>query len=369
MGTMTLRRCKQCGLPRKLASDFIWPGDGTIYAGDDPSMRMIFIESDYLSNLWYELETALGLPVADAVLKRQHMAVRYYQEENVLPEWRRYALRHLPVRLLSRSISKEVAIYGIGTFEFVEYRRGKMVVIRVRRPYDIVSVAGGVRGISESIEGKKSEVAWTRENGDYIITVVFKPVSPGDQMVELESRIEEDEEKVISEASSGHPSIGHEAGKRCSSCGLPLNLNDLRWRDWEGTIVHRHRENRYVFFSGYILQNIIVELERITGRDLGPLVMDISKDFVRQHVRHMPIGDMDAVYQEFSRNISMSGFGEVVSMNRGESHLEMVIQNPYFPPLLAGSVMGIFEHVEGELAAVDFHTPSSRLLELRIRTT
>jgi hypothetical protein len=366
---MTLRRCKKCGLPQKLSSGFSWPGEGAIFARDDPNMRMIFIEADYLSNLWSELDAAIDLPVADAVLKGQHMAIRSFQEENVLLGWRRFAMRHLPIRLLSRSISSEIALYGIGILEFVEYRRGKIMVIRVRRPYDIVSVAGGVRGMSESIEGKESEVAWTSEEGDCIITVVFKPLRPEAEMLEQKSGAEEDKEKVLTKVAIEPPSTGHGAEERCPSCGLPTQLRDLRWRDWEGTIVHRQRENRYVFFSGYILQSIIEELERRTGRDLGPLVLDISKDFVRQHVRHLPIGNRDGVYEEFSRNIFMSGFGEVVSLSRGESHLEMVIQNPYYPPLLAGSMVGIFEHVEGELAVVDYQTPSSKLLELRIRTT
>jgi hypothetical protein len=330
---------------------------------------MIFIEADYLSKLWSELDAAIDLSIADAVLKGQHMAVRSFQEENVLLGWRRFAMRHLPIRLLSRSISSEVALYGIGILEFVEYRRGKIMVIRVRRPYDIVSVAGGVRGMSENIEGKESEVAWTSEEGDYIITVVFKPLRPEAERPEQKSGAEEDKEKAITKASKEPPSTGYGAKGRCPSCGLPTHLRDLRWRDWEGTIVHRHRENRYVFYSGHILQSIVEELERRTGRDLGPLVLDISKDFMRQYMRHMPIGNREVVYQEFSRNISMSGFGEVVSLNRGESYLEMAIQNPYYPPLLAGSVVGIFEHVEGELATVDYHTPGSKLLELRIRTT
>ena len=231
---MTLRRCKKCGLPRKLASGFHWPGEGTIFTRDEPNTRMIFIEADYLSNFWSELETALDLPITDAVLKGQHMAVRTYQEENVLPGWRRFALGHLPIRFLARSISSEVALYGIGKLEIVEYRRGKTMVIRVRRPYDIVSVAGGVRGMSESIEGKESEIAWTREGGDYIISLHFKPLRSEYEKRELRSEVEE-EEKAATKTSAGPSSSRHKAGERCSSCGLPIELKDLRWRDWEGT--------------------------------------------------------------------------------------------------------------------------------------
>lgn len=364
---MALHRCRKCGLPRKLARGFSWPGDGTILARGDPRMRMIFIEADYLCNLWSELDGMLDISVTDAVLKGQHMAVRAYQQESVLPGWRRYAVRHLPARLISRLTAGEVALYGIGALEIIEYRRGKMMVVRVRYPYDIFSVAGGVRVVSESIEGREAEVAWSREDGDYVITLAFKPAETGEGEEESKTGIEEDRGKPVVRTAAEPASAGQGEGERCTSCGLPLVLRELRWRAWEGTIVHRHRENRYVFFSGYVLSRIFDELERKSGRELAPHLFDISMDFTRQHMRHMPVGDKDDIYRAFSRDIFMRGMGKVLEMARGESHLEMAIRNPYYPPLLAGSVGGIFERVEGELAVVDYHLPIPELLELRAR--
>jgi hypothetical protein len=250
----------------------------------------------------------------------------------------------------------------------LEYRRGRILVVRATRVYDIFSLVGGLRGLFEMLEGKSSRAGWIEEDNGYTITLVFEAQEGEGEGQKLEGTTAADMANGREKTEDFLPP-GPRGLERCPSCGLPVDLRYLRWLNWEGTIVHRQRENRYVLFSAYILLSIIEELERKAGRDLGPPILGISKNFVRQRLRHMPIGDVDRLYQDFFRNISINGLGDIVDVTRGESYLEMTINNPFYPPVLAGTIAGIFEHVEGELTDVDYGIVDSQVLELRVRTT
>ena len=365
---MTLRRCNKCGLPRLLSRDLSWPGNGVIVSRGDPGNRFVFIEADFLSTLWSELEGFLDLPVSDAVLNCEYLVVRSYIEELMFKGWRGQVLRHVPRPVFSRFFDKQRLLFGYGMTDTMKYRRGRILVVRATHIHDIFSMVGGLRGLFEILEGKSSKAGWRKEENSYVITLVFAPR-------ESERQEREQGRSTAAEVADRQEQIedflppGPKGLERCPSCGLPNDLRDLRWMGWEGTIVHRHRENRYVLFSVYILRRIIEELEMRARQDLGPIILDISKNFIRQRLRHMPIGDKDGLYRDFFRDISINGLGDIVDVTRGESHLEMTIHNPFYPPVLAGTIAGMFEHVEGELTDVDYSIADSQILELRVRTT
>lgn len=363
---MAMKRCRKCGSPIMLARSYKWPGDGTIVSRNDPASRMTIFEAGYYPHVWSELEERLGFPVAEVVLKSQRLAMRDYLESHIIYGWRKYALKAMSIRPVILRVIDQTSLFGFGRLEITEYRRHRMLMIRIRDPFDIISIVGGIRGIFETIEGLGSEMAWRRENDDYIVTLVPRTgEDKGADSMEALRALREAKRNI-----SGDPiPCERTMIEPCPSCGLPLGLSELEWREDECIIHLRQRGIRYIMTTGYIFLGTIRELEKRSGQDLEPVILEISRDYNRGILRGVPIRTRGGAYRAAAGYISVAGYGEVVRSSHGEGHLEMTIVNPYYPPRLVGRIAGLFEHVEGEEAKINYHSPEPQVLELELTTT
>lgn len=365
---MALRRCRKCDLPLRLSRGYAWPGNGTIFARHDPAMRMVIFESGFYPYIWSELEHRLDLSVANAMIRGQNAATWDYLEDNVLYGWRKYVLHRIPIGLVIQRIINELGIFGFGKLEMVEYRRGKLLVMKVTRPFDILSLAWGIKGLIEFVEGKSSELAWREEDGDYIISVVFRPKGGRAGGMDIEAlRALRDAKRELSLAGKSLPPQG-EKREYCPSCGVPGALAELEWREEDGAIYRHGSDDRFIFSSGHIFMGVIHDLEQKTGQDLKPLVLEITKNYHLRVLQDAPIHSRDGAYHSTAEFITAGGYGEVVNLSHGEGHLEMTIANPFHVPRLVGRVAGMFEYVEGQDADIKYHSPEPEILEIEIKT-
>jgi hypothetical protein len=364
---MALKRCGECGLPLRLSRGYVWPGNGVILARNDPTMRMVIFEADYYAHIWSELEQLRGVNISEAMFRSQHAATQDYIENNILYGWRGLVVRHLPMRLAFKRTVSELALFGFGGMRLEEYRRGKLMVIRVKQPFDIISIAWGTKGLLEFVEGMGSELAWRKEGDDYILSILFHPEEQPGTEVELEAtRFIRDAKRELSLVGSLLPPQ-NDKGEPCLSCGLPRALTELEWRDGEGMIRRRDNNRRFVFTTGHVFIGVVKDLEKRTGSDLGPIITRITKDYHLRALRGIPIRTRNNAYRSAARYLLAGGFGNVQSFNCGEGHLEMVIENPFYIPRLVGRIAGLFEYVEGLEADISFRSPEPQLLELEIK--
>ncbi len=239
---MALKRCGVCGLPLRLSRGYVWPGNGVILARNDPTMRMAVFEADYYAHVWSELEQLLGVNIPDAMFRGQQAATHDYIDNNILYGWRRFVLSRLPMRLAFKRTVSELALFGFGSMYLEEYKRGKLMVIRVKHPFDIISIAWGTKGLLEFVEGMGSELAWRKEGDDYILSILFKPEEQPGAEVELEAtRFIRDAKRELSLAGKLLPPQG-DKGEPCVSCGLPRALTELEWREEEGIITEARQQ-------------------------------------------------------------------------------------------------------------------------------
>lgn len=367
--SMALRRCRECGLPLRLSRNYVWLGNGTIFARHDPAMRMVVFEAGYYHYAWSELEDRLGLSMADAMIRGQHAATLDYLEEHILYGWRKYALPRLPSRLIFQRIINEIAIFGFGGIEIMDYQRGKLVVLKVKHPFDIISLAWGIKGFIEFVERKGSELAWNEEDGDYTLSVILLPKGREAESIDREAL------RAVREAKRELSLVGkllppkEEKREMCASCGLPRALAELEWREADGAIYRYDTDRRFIFTSGHILLGVIRDLERRTGRELDPVVLDITRNYHLHILRGIPIRTRGGAYRSMARYLITGGFGDVLDLSYGEGHLEMTIGNPFYIPRLVGRITGLFEYIEGQDAEVEYQSPEPQILKLKIKST
>lgn len=366
---MALRRCRECGLPLRLSRGYVWPGNGTIFAKRDPAMRMVIFEADYYAYVWSELENALGLSVADAMIRGQQAASWDYLEDNVLYGWRKQLVRLLPFTLVYGRIIDELALFGFGKMEIIDYRRGCTGAVRIKRPFDAISIAWGLKGFMEFVEGKGSELAWVKEGDSYIISMSLKKGSGrGEGIDEWAIRTLREAKEELSFAGNPLPPQGEKLG-RCPSCGVPKEVAELEWREEDGAIYAGGGDRRFIFSSGHIFTGVVRELERKAGRSLDSLVLDITRKYHLRDLQGVPIHSRSNAYRSMSRYLAAGGYGEVIDLSEGEGYLDMTIANPFHPPRLVGRIAGIFEYVEGLDAEIKYESPEPRLLNIEARTT
>ncbi|MDD3719247.1 MAG: hypothetical protein PHP28_11365 [Actinomycetota bacterium] len=366
---MALKRCRKCGLPLQLSRRYVWPGNGVILSRRDPGMRMIMFEADYFAHMWSALEELIGVNMADAMIRGQHAASQDYMDSNVLLGWRKTAVRHLPLRTIFDRTVSELALFGFAGVELMEYRPGKMLVMRVKHPFDIISIAWGAKGLAEFKEGMSSELAWKREGDDYILTMIFESAGRRGDGETLETmRYMRDAKRELSLEGELLPPQG-DRGEPCPSCGLPAALTELEWNEGEGTIRRIDNGRRYIFSTGHVFLGIVRDLEERTGRDLGPLIMKLTKDYHLRFLQGIPIRSRNGAYRAAARYLFAGGFGNVQGCDCGEGYLEMTIGNPFYVPRLVGRIAGLFEYIEDEQADIGYRSPQPQLLELEIRAT
>ena len=183
---MALRRCRKCGLPLRLSRGYIWPGNGVILARRDPTMRMHIVEADLYTHVWSELEEQLDVNISHAVMRGQRAANQDYLENNIIYGWRRLAVQHLPMRVMFKRIAREIALFGFGNTELLEYRKKKMLVARIKNSFDIITLAWGAKGVVEFAESMGSELAWRYEGDDIVLSILLVPRQEGEGGVDLE---------------------------------------------------------------------------------------------------------------------------------------------------------------------------------------
>ena len=364
---MALKRCSNCGLPLRLSRNYVWPGNGTIYSRRDPSMRMLVFEAGFYPFAWYELEEKLGLTISEAMIRGQQASSWDYIESNILNRWLKYALRMLPGMVVFKRVIGETALFGFGSMEILEYRRGKHVVVKLSHPFDVISLAWGFKGIFEFVVRANSKLAWTEEDGDYILTITLAP-GPWTENFDAESM------RAVREAKRELSLVGkllpaeEGKGEPCARCGLPAALAGMEWREDEGIIIRREDGKRFIFSSGHVLAGLIKDLEKRSGLDLEAFMVEITKNYHLRSLRGTVIGGRNEIYGEAARQLFARGHGNVIEYSCGEGHLEMIIGNPFYIPRLVGRIAGLFEYVEGQEADISYDTPGQQILELEIKT-
>ncbi len=343
---MRLLRCR-CGAPLWFSRSIRWNDNGTISQLFQRRSRVVIVESDIFNEVFSRIEEKMGVSIGHLVFEAQRDAAREVIDTLLgrppLHLLRRGACRHLSVRFFCRLASATGQAYA----EVLEYRPGVRGEAIIRNPYNRELMAAIVLGAFESLEGRPYSHSWKKVAGDDVIHIEPAAVKPE---VSERMRVELPPFKV-----DGHPLA------KCGICGFPRELSYLEWHEEEGKIIDVRRNVRMTFLDGYTPGVVFRELEKELGEDIYPLIVQAQKETTLRHLQDLGLAGGTVIRGEEERTsrycrvlepLPLWGQGCPKELRHEPGRLEVVVENPYSNPLLAGHMAAVFEAVEGGAAEV-----------------
>jgi hypothetical protein len=146
-----------------------WNSNGTITEKRDPAHRMVFLDSDGLDVLFFNIEDLIGVPIEQIIIESKSKATREFTRKVL------HGIKGKLVRLvgLERAIGRmsDIAVvFGYGRFKIVELDwDGDYVCWRLNDPYSLPLICGDLRGATEAIRNDEGVVSYRKEPDDSYI--------------------------------------------------------------------------------------------------------------------------------------------------------------------------------------------------------
>ncbi|MEW6554705.1 MAG: hypothetical protein AB1384_10520 [Actinomycetota bacterium] len=345
---MKYRRCKLCGIPRRISRIHRWETNGTIVNKRLPGVRHVFMEADFLPELRRRISSGLDFPVNRIFYEAERNSVRVTVEGFLkgpflrtvarIPIFRRAAVHYF------NNLARET---GTANSKTVAYHSGRYGLARMHNPFDLDLMAAVVAGAFEALEKKPFRSFWKKENGSYLLRVEVEEEKP-----EISARLEIRREPVKGGDFHLHT---------CPRCGLPAELSHLEWLEDEGKIIDRRRGIRVINLDGSTARLVIRELIEELGESVIPIIVNAKRDYTLVMLEDLgmePGLDEDKRVEALRDMLSMLplyGWGLATDMEYVPgSTLRVWVDNPFDEYLIAGRLAAFYEVAEGKRARVEW---------------
>ena len=352
----TMRRCRRCGFPRAISFAIRWGANGTITPVFSKDFRVAIIHHGFIDSLLSSIEAKLGLSIEHIAFEAQLNASRatFDTVGDKVPGLR-LAGRLKLVRRIGGEVFHRVAVYtGMCRSWTVEYIPGERGTAVIKNPFNIGLMAANVVGAFEALERIPFSQTWEEESKDsYVIRIEATGEKP-----EIAERMKVE----FSEALPGNIHFD-----RCPRCKVPWAMaNSLKWIESEGTIVDMRTGARVIFLDAYMVTTVLREMASELGDEIYDLVVEAQRDWTTDHVAELGLSggngplspaELEAAYRDYLEMLPLYGYGNPVSFNMSESTVQVVVENPYEPSILAGTFQGLFEALEKRKSSVSWEKP------------
>jgi hypothetical protein len=323
----------------------------------------VIVESDIFNEVFSRIEEKMGISIGHLVFEAQRDAAREVIDTLIRrPPFNLFRIgpcRHLVVRYFCRLAAATGQAYA----EVLEYKPGAYGEAIIRNPYNRELMAAIVLGAFESLEGSPFVHSWKKVGGDDVIHI-----EPSGAKPEISERMRVE---LPPSKANGLPLA------KCRICGFPSELGYLEWRENEGKIIDTRRGVRMTFLDGYTPEVVFRELEKELGEDIYPLIVQAQKETTLRHLQDLGLTDRNGVNTETERTaryhkvlepLPLWGQGYARELRHEPGFLEVVVDNPYSNPLLAGHMAAVFEAVEGRDAEVEWERLDSSTTRFHVRS-
>lgn len=307
----------------------IWKDNGTIVQRRNPDIRMIFLETENLEDLFSSIENMLEVPIGHIVVESTRRGVKDYIGSQLPPLPFKF-IRRLAANLMTkRAISIGVGL-GLGAIETAEERNhgdeDDYYIEIIRYPRSITMYPGELLGAFEALQGRDAVVDVEKlDDLSYRLTV-----RPGEHPLELQGYLSK---KMYP------PKPGDVEFERCTRCNTPIDISRCKWDFERGAIYLPDSGNRVSFYGPDAVEAVFGDLEAELGEDIPEAIIEAQSKYVKKAM----IDEVRKNVSEYRYMLALRGLGYIKSFESNDEGMEMVIQNPCLPQLLVGTVKGLYE--------------------------
>ncbi|MBU1670548.1 MAG: hypothetical protein KKF41_14825 [Actinobacteria bacterium] len=352
-----MRRCPDCGFPRRFARFMEWHSDGTIVGSVKPKIPVMFLEVSEWDSIYDTLADAIGAPIEHIVIEAQkyigkdlYAMVRalYWNIDARRVPNNRFLRPQWLARLIVAGMGNDLAGLGAGRVRVESYAAGDHLSLRFSDPCMIPMVVGNCLGIYESVEQMDGSNATHRlEDGELVVC-----------MTHAEGKPESEERLYLEEVEGG---TGPLSFQRCGRCGVPVPMcRSVAWDLSKGIIRNPRTWEREEMVAVQSINSILRELERELGEDVIRIVYDAQKAYSRRRLEGSGKDDPAGFWEEYLTGMALRGLGYPVRFETSPSSVTVEIHNAYNQDLYAAKVAAGLEAVTGSVADIEWQTRDRR---------
>jgi ribosomal protein S14 len=350
----TMKRCRECGLPRIVSFFIRWGDNGTIVQLMSRHYRVVILHHGFIDNLLSSIEAKLGLSIEHIAFEAQRSASRdtFVAFIDKIPGMK-FATRFKFARRMAVEMFHKVSVMtGMCRSWTVDYFPGDRGTAVIRNPFNIGLMAANVVGAFEMLEGLPFEQSWEEESRD---TYIIKVNTAG-----VKSQTAERIQLKYAQLLPG--SLDY---NRCPRCKAPRSIAKmLKWIDSDGIIVDTRTGARVIFLDGYVVTAVFGEIAAELGDEVYDLVVEAQRDWTIDNVGELglssgngPLSEEELIeaYETYLKMLPLYGYGNPVSFKMTDGAAQVVVENPYEPSILAGTLQGLYEALEKVKSEVSWH--------------
>jgi len=335
-----VRRCPQCGVPKRITREYEWLDNGTIVEKRNPAYRMMFIENENITGVFEKIEDILGLSIEHIITASQRISAYDYADQMV-PS---FVKRHLKfsIKPIAKRLTLMGRLMGFGDVELLSLRykgdEGDYVKIGGENVFFLPAYNGIINGSMEAVSGHESSITYKETTPGYYEITARVSATPK----ELEERFQ-------------WPQYANKRGdlglERCPSCGGLKALSDYEWRIGGGTIVNKANGRRMILLGPGESEAVFDELEKELGEEIPQVVIEAQRRFVKSGFYPL---EMMQDEEDFREQLALRGLGNLKEVDWGKEKLLLRWENPCMHLLLIGLAQGLFELVSGQEGKVQW---------------
>lgn len=347
-----MRRCPQCGFPRRFAKFMEWHSDGTIVGSVKPRIPMMFLEVDEWDSLYDELALTIGAPIEHIVVEAQKYigkdvyamvrALYWNIDARKVPSYRWLRPQWL-ARLIVWGMGNDMAGLGAGRAGVESYRAGDHLTVRFTNPCVIPMTLGSTQGIYESVEKMDGSRVGYKFDGDDLVV----------HLTHAEGKPESEDRLYLEEVEAGTGPLDYE---RCTICKTPLEASRMfLWDLPKGQIDNPLTGKREDMIAVQSLNAMMRELERELGDDVVKIVYGGQKAYSRGRLAESArTSGPDEFWKDWLRSMALRGLGYPERFDASDSSVKVRITNAYDQDLYAARIAAGLEALTGRDSSIEW---------------
>lgn len=331
-----MRYCRECGIPLPFGRFLEWTRDGTILGRDPMRTRLVYLEVDEIRSLFSGVEERLGLSI-DPLVYRAEKAVGRRFAGTLIPSFvtrvprSRVTRPQWGIKLIGHFIFNYMAGLGMGRARVERYRSGVSATVHLEDVHSLPLVMGDGAGVFEHLERVGVDAMWHEErSGCYTVTLEkISDAPPPDKRLVLGKTV----------YLPGRISLDY-----CPRCGIPREITgNLLLELGRGMVRNRTTGAREVAVPAQSFFAVFRELERELKEEMPAILEELEREYMRESsgVRRY-VDEWERVAELFS-DFPWRGIGNPIRAERTDYGIEVVVENPFHPGMVAGRVAGLYE--------------------------